>query len=554
MDMLKRNYAEFTDDLFAAAAGLLLTAACPDIDISWAAWIAMVPLMMALRGASGRTAFRRGMVTGMVHYLTLVYWLVYTMRTYGGLPWYLAVPTLLLLAIYLSLYVGLFAAIWVRIRRGAVVSIVAAPVLWTGLEYARSILLSGFPWELLGYSQYRNLHLIQISDIFGVYGVSFVIVLGNAAVFLMIVRLSKGRWQGQAVKASHVFGSLLAVLVVIGCTWAYGALRIETTEKAMAAAPWLRAAVVQGNIDQMIKWDPAFQEHTTEKYVDLSRSIDPRPDLVVWPETAVPFYFLDDMGLTERVIRGIQETGAYFVIGSPAFDRTKTGIDYYNSAYLMSPDGRPAGRYDKVHLVPFGEYVPLQKWLPFVRKMVVQVGDFKTGEKGETLLMKGRRYAESPAGPTGGIVDVPAEDGPDARIENRIDTRIGVLICYEIIFSDLSRAAARNGAGLLVNVTNDAWYGRSSAPYQHFSMAVFRAVENKRALIRSANTGISGFIDPVGRVDGRTPLFVDAVMTRTVPVLTQKTPYTRAGDWFAMACLGITLIITGMGTFRRKAP
>ena len=548
MDMLKRNYAELKDDLFAAASGVLLTTAYPDVDMSWAVWIALVPLMMSLRGATRRTAFRRGMVTGMVHYLTLIYWLVYTMQTYGGLPWYLAVPTLLLLSAYLSLYVGLFAVMWAGVSRGAIASIAAAPVLWTGLEYVRSFLLSGFPWELLGYSQYRNLHLIQISDIFGVYGVSFVIVLGNAAVFLLIVHLGKGRWQGRAVKASHAYGSLLAVMIIVACTWAYGALRIQTMEKAMAAAPWLRAAVVQGNIDQMIKWDPAFQEHTTAKYVALSQRIDPRPDLVVWPETAVPFYFLDDMALTEKVIRGIRETGAYFVIGSPAFERTKTGIDYYNSAYLMSPEGRPVGRYDKVHLVPFGEYVPLQKWLPFVRKMVVQVGDFKTGEKGETLLMKGRRHAESHDGPAEGIVGGSVEDGPDAPL----DMRIGVLICYEIIFSDLSRAAAQNGAGLLVNVTNDAWYGRSSAPYQHFSMAVFRAVENKRALIRSANTGISGFIDPVGRVTGRTSLFVDAVLTRTVPVLTNETIYTLAGDWFAAACLGITLIIKGMETFRRK--
>jgi apolipoprotein N-acyltransferase len=253
---------------------------------------------------------------------------------------------------------------------------------------------------------------------------------------------------------------------------------------------------------------------------------------VVWPETAVPFYLMSDRALTRKVLDGIRETGAHFVIGSPAFERTETGIDFFNSAYLMTPDGRPAGRYDKVHLVPFGEYVPLQQWLPFVRKLVAHVGDFKTGEKGETLPMAGRRMR--------------------GRSEGGIDLRIGVLICYEIIFPDLSRAAAANGAGLLVNVTNDAWYGRSSAPYQHFSMAVFRAVENKRALVRSANTGISGFIDPVGRVGGATPLFVDAAAAQSVPVLTEKTVYTRTGDWFAASCLGMTIIITLWLFFRRR--
>ncbi|WP_373499723.1 apolipoprotein N-acyltransferase [Desulfococcus sp.] len=530
--MLKRK-TEWTDDLLAGAAGVLLTAAHPDVDMHWVAWFALAPLMTSLRGASARTAFRRGMVAGMVHYLTLIYWLVYTMRTYGGLPWHLAVPPLILLSAYLSIYVGLFAMVWARLAKGVFVAVFAAPALWTGLEYLRSFLFSGFPWGLLGYSQYGNLHLIQISDIFGVYGVSFLIVLGNAAVFFAAAHLAKSPWRGRPVKAAHAAGGLLAALIAVGGSLAYGTLCIRSTERMMETAPSLRAAVVQGNIDQMIKWDPAFQEQTTEKYLALSRSIDPGPDLVVWPETAVPFYLFDDAALTERVIRGVQETGAHFVIGSPAFSQSKTGIDYFNSAYLVAPDGRPAGRYDKVHLVPFGEYVPLQEWLPFIRKLVVQVGDFKTGEKGKTLGMAGPRHGGAGAG-TG--------------------ARLGVLICYEIIFPDLSRAAAANGAGLLVNVTNDAWYGRSSAPYQHFSMAVFRAVENKRALIRSANTGISGFIDPVGRVEGSTPLFVDAAVTRAVPVLTRKTPYTRAGDWFAAACSGIAVMMSCIATFRRKTP
>jgi len=533
METLKRYFAGRTDDLLAAGAGLLLTAAYPDVDLGWIAWAALVPLMMVLKDASVRTAFRRGMITGMVHYLTLIYWLVPTMRTYGGLSWYLSIPPLFLLSIYLSLYISIFAVAVTRIPRIAS-AMAAAPVFWTGLEYLRACLLSGFPWEFLGHSQYRNLHLIQISDILGVYGISFLLVMGNAVFFLLLAALTQGRWQGKPIRILHAVSGLAAVLVAGGGVWAYGVFRIQATEKTMAAAPTLRVAVVQGNIDQMIKWDPAFQEQTIEKYLRLSRSVAPKADLVVWPETAVPFYFLNEPELTDRVIRGVRENGAYYIIGSPAFERTNGEIAYYNSAYLVSPDGRPSGRYDKVHLVPFGEYVPLRKWLPFVRKLVAHVGDFKIGEKGKTLIMgdSGRRF--------------PATD--------RYDLRIGVLICYEIIFSDLARAAAKNDAGILVNVTNDAWYGRSSAPYQHFSMAVFRAVENRRALIRSANTGISGFVDPIGRISGTTPLFVDAVLARNLPVVSEKTFYTRMGDWFAATCLGITLMMIMTIMLRRKNP
>jgi len=195
-------------------------------------------------------------------------------------------------------------------------------------------------------------------------------------------------------------------------------------------------------------------------------------------------------------------------------------VDYYNSAFFIHPLGKVAGRYDKVHLVPYGEYVPLKQWLPFVDKIVEQVGDFKTGAAGEVLVSE--------------------------------DYRLGVLICYEGIFPNLSAAMARNGARLLVNITNDAWYGATSAPYQHFSMAVFRAVENRRVLIRSANTGISGFIDPAGRIMGTTPLFEDAVMTREVPQLDILTVYSRHGDWFARLCLGLTFILITFHVYRRK--
>ena len=188
----------------------------------------------------------------------------------------------------------------------------------------------------------------------------------------------------------------------------------------------------------------------------------------------------------------------------------KKRVKYYNSAYLVAPDGTVAGKYDKVHLVPFGEYVPLKRWLPFLGKIVAQVGDFQAGRRGNTIR---------------GV-------GP----------RLGVQICFEIIFPMLSRALVQNEAALLVNITNDAWFGESSAPYQHFSMAIFRAVENRRSLVRAANTGISGFVDPLGRIVASTPLDTEATLTRRVPILQEKTFYTRYGDAFALACLMATFL------------
>jgi len=288
--------------------------------------------------------------------------------------------------------------------------------------------------------------------------------------------------------------------------WFYGKIRIETTDKLVSASHKARVSVIQGNIEQSDKWDPALQYSATKKYLDLSASVTAeKPDLVVWPETAAPFYFLYDTALTEKVQRGIAETGVSFLIGSPSLMQVDDSIEYYNSAYLVGPDGIVSGKYDKVHLVPFGEYVPLKKWLPFLGKIVEHVGDFQPGKKGTIISLNGQS--------------------------------IGVLICYELIFPYLSRAEVKNGAGLLVNITNDAWYGKTSAPYQHFSMAAFRAVENRRALVRAANTGISGFIDPSGRIISSTAIFEDAVMTRNVPILREITFYTRFGDLFAFICL-----------------
>ncbi len=503
----------------AAASGILLTLSFPKTGISFLAWFALVPLFAASRNLSFKNSFSLGLLAGLVHYLTLIYWLAHTMTTYGHLPFYVSLPILFLLSFYLALYIALFTMTVTRLCSTPIFLFFTAPLIWVSLEYIRSFLFTGFPWELLGYSQFTMLHIIQISDIFGVYGVSFCIVLFNTTLFLLYLGLTGKNWGEKGIGMKQAAAATAAVAVILVAVWGYGVRQIHRLHERIVNSPSIKAAIIQGNIDQAQKWDPAFQRSSTLKYIRLSLlSKKSKPDLVVWPETATPFYFTRNPELTKLVLTGIRETGTNFLIGSPAFNVKDHKIEYFNSAFLVNAAGKVMGRYDKSHLVPFGEYVPLKKWLPFVGKMVEGVGDFRAGEKGRTLKWK--------------------------------NFRIGVLICYEVIFPPLARAMVQNNASILINITNDAWYGKSSAPYQHFSMAIFRAVENRRSLVRAANTGISGFIDPSGRIIESTDLFKDAVITQKVPMLDMKTFYSRFGDVFAMACLGLSVFFILFGLFK----
>ena len=494
----------------AVLSGILLTLSFPKAGLFWLAWFALVPMLAALRNLSPKNGFVLGFGAGLAHYLTLIYWLVPTMQTYGHLPLYLSLPVLFLLSAYLALYMAAFCFVVNRLFTTPLTFFALAPCVWVALEYARTFLFTGFPWELLGYSQFKVLPLIQIADMFGVYGVSFCIVLGNAALVMVFLAFTKKDWHARMVTRRLAAGSLFTFVIIFGLVWFYGTWRMQAVDAVSSKAPVARIAIIQGNIDQTIKWDPAFQQASTLKYINLSmQSKADRPDLVVWPETATPFYFLHNTKLSQLVIKGVQDTGVDLLFGSPSFRPGKNRVEYYNSAYLIGAEPKVYERYDKAHLVPFGEYVPLHKWLPFINKMVEGVGDFHAGKPGQTIGWK--------------------------------DYNIGIQICYEIIFPKLSRLMAQNNAALLVNITNDAWYGRSSAPYQHFSMAIFRAVENRRALIRAANTGISGFIDPAGRIIASTRLFEDAVITRPMPMLHLSTWYSRFGDLFAILCLAAAL-------------
>ncbi|MDY6989393.1 MAG: apolipoprotein N-acyltransferase [Thermodesulfobacteriota bacterium] len=488
----------------AAVSGLLLSASFPKVDCPFLAWVAFLPLFHAIKGKSPQVSFKIGFLAGLVHYATLLYWIAGVMETYGQLPVVVSWSILFLLVIYLSLYPAAFALLVAHLRTRSGAYLWSAPFLWVALEYMRAFLLSGFPWENLGYSQYSQLHLIQISDILGVYGLSALVVAVNAALFEL--------WGAIRQKNASSWKPILAVALAVAGFLSYGTWRISKVERIAKGAPKRTVALVQGNIDQTKKWLPSFQGETVQRYGRLSLAVlQSRPDLIVWPETALPFYFLHDEALTRQVVELVRACGVHFLVGSPSFCTCGQEMHWYNSAYLLNPAGEVLGKYDKVHLVPYGEYIPLKRFFPFLGKLVKAVGDFKPGTKGHLLSLE--------------------------------DEKLGVLICFEVIFPDLARAMCQKGAQLLVSITNDAWFGTSSAPYQHLSMAVFRAVENHIALARAANTGISAFIDPVGRIFDSTPLFEEAVRARPLPMMGEKTLYARFGDLFAAVCVLASLVM-----------
>ena len=494
------------DILSAIFSGLLLVLLFPRYNLEVMAWFSLVPLFWAIDGKKPYHGFYLGCVTGFVFFLGLVYWVFIAVSRYGNLNTIVSILVLLLLVSYLSLFVGVFAFL-VRYLKGRIGlrEVTTAPFIWVSLEYIRSFLFTGFPWESLGYSQFLFLPIIQVSDITGVYGISFLIVLINALLFNIIQnRFLKGE--------KKLYKETACAILLLTVTLVYGAWRLSDDNDSGRPSKTLKVALIQGNIDQSKKWDRAFQEETIEIYRDLSlKAAQSTPDLIVWPETATPFYFQSYDKYRDTILNIARDTGSNLLFGSPAFKETPGRIEYFNSAFLVSSQGSLVDRYDKVHLVPLGEYVPLKKLLFFVDKITEGIGDFSSG-----------------------IHIMPMES---------VLGKFGVFICYEAIFPDLVRRFVQRGAVFLVNITNDAWFGRTSAPYQHLSMVVFRAVENKVPIARAANTGISSIIDKTGKIRSSTEIFSKGMLIGEISVKESSSFYSLHGDIFAKMCLGVTILI-----------
>ncbi|MBU1344075.1 MAG: apolipoprotein N-acyltransferase [Proteobacteria bacterium] len=498
------NIQKNTNFLFkyfpALISGLLLTLSFPKTGFSFLAFFALVPLLVSIRPRTSKASFYSGFTAGLVHFLTLIYWVIPTVHVYGGLHPILAVSTLTLLCFYLALYPAIFAFLLKKLDPASCFSPILAACLWTGLEFIRTYAFTGFSWGGLGYSQYLNLSLIQIADFSGVYGVSFLIVLVNYLLAVLFTGIKKNPGEKN-------FIPIFYTLLLIAGTVFYGHQKIKAIDSQIETAQKTTITVVQGNIKQDLKWTQEFKTRTVEKYIHLSNTQSKKqPDLVIWPETALPFYYGHDRLLSEKVDQCVRSLKTNVLIGSPAFDSDKTQVRFYNRAYMLNRFSIITGTYDKNHLVPFGEYVPLGDYLTFLGKITAQAGNFSTGD----------------------TTFVPLKFN---------DHKTGVLICFEILFPSIAAKFVKNGADLLTTITNDAWFGYTSAAQQHFSIAVLRAVENRRAVARAANTGISGFIDPKGKILETTALFTDCAVTRQVPVLNRISFYTAHGDVFALSSI-----------------
>lgn len=512
--------------ILSAASGALLVLAFPPIGFSYLAWTGLVPFFFALYGRGNvthRNAFSLGFIFGFVFFLGTVYWVVHSMHMYGGIGLTLSIPIMLLLVAYLSVYAGVYGFCLNAARfKAPFFNLIFSASLWASLEYARGYFLTGLPWSLLGYTQTPVLPVVQIADITGVWGVSFLVVLGNYTLYFVLEAAFK---RDKAPALKEIAFSCIVFAAVIG----YGLFMINSVD--LDASGWrpFKVGVAQGSIEQQMKWEESFASKTIDIYRALSVEAGGEPpDVVVWPESAAPFFLEADTPQGNRLRDAVRDAGTYVLTGSIAYNSNPaTGAtSYFNSAYLLDPNGGITGRYDKFHLVPFGEYVPkaVKRFLPFVKKLTAGAGDFSEGP------------------------------GPNPLSLNKV--KLGILICYEAIFPDISRRETKNGAGVLVNITNDAWFGYTSAPYQHFQMSVMRSVENRRYLVRSANTGISAIVDPVGRVIKRTALFERTILTGTIGIKDNGLSfYTRYGDVFvyaliAVSCILLLAAVRGMGKGR----
>jgi len=493
----------------AIVSGLLLVLCFPTIDLFFLSWVALVPFLISLYNAHPKKAFTSGLLLGIPYFFGTQYWIYHSITHYGSVPFVASIAIVFLLCLYLSLYTGFFALLFsMLIRTTRFPALFIAPLLWVVIEFLRSYLFTGFPWSSIGYTQYRFLEIIQISDITGIYGVSFLVVAVNGA-FADILLIRMRVKEMPLFPMSRTVIGLILLFIVITTALLYGHLRISQERPGKN----LRASIIQGNIEQDKKWDATFQNEVTEIYRMLSlKAASSSPSLIIWPESAVPFFFDTDKEHTQKLLDFQQGLNTYLLFGGVLVKGKKSGrLLLSNSAILLGKDGKITYTYDKIHLVPFGEYIPLKNFLFFIDKLVVGVGDY----------VEGRNYytAETPFGD------------------------FATLICYEVIFPGLVRKFYQRGGEVIVNITNDAWFGRTTGPYQHFSMAVFRAVENRKPLIRAANTGISGFIDSSGRILSRTEIFKRVILTKEIKTDKTRSFYTKYGDLFSYLCIVISILL-----------
>lgn len=449
----------------------------------------------------------------MVFFIGTVYWTGTVIITFGGVPTPVAAVGVVLMSAYLGLYhaVGLLVTSRVIARFGSK-GLFFAPVGWVAGEFLRGFMLGGFPWVPLGNSQVRVLPVAQLASVVGVYGLSALVAGVNASVCFALLR--RGRPRVLAI------GGTAALLIAIG---GWGTWRLRDASLTREGTP-IRIGIIQPNIEQNAKLAAAGGSSPQEARrifttnIAMTRDVVRRgAEFVIWPESAIPFKFdLDARGDDIRALA--REVQVPILFGSDQETGGPGQVSLYNAAYQVQPDGRTAAVYRKIHLVPFGEFVPMRRWFFFIRPLVDSFIDFSPGE---SMVML----------PVG-------------------SHRVSTAICYEVVYPSLMREAVNMGSELLTTITNDGWYGQSSAPYQHFEMAAMRAIEQGRYLARAANTGISGLVDPYGRVIRESAIFEQVGLVEQARLLTSRTIYAAVGDVVGYGSLVITLL-TALVTWRR---
>lgn len=486
--------------LAVIASALLYAAAFPPWNLHGLAWVALIPLLLALRGVPPWRSLWLGMLWGVAMIWAVGHWLPPALADYYQQPlWFGLLFSAGAAIVFIGVYHGAFAASvsWVAQRATGLVLVVASAALWVAWEFAKSRVFTGDPWLLLGYALAADPVMIQAADLGGVYLLSFLVVLTNAALADLIADRQRRRWP-----------RIAAALLLVGAAYGYGHFRLG---QSLPEAPSVPVVVVQGNNDMGAEWRDEIYGAGLETYLRLSYEAAPKTErsLIVWPESSVTF-FLEDEPLYRREIgRMLGAANATLLLGGPSREAHAGGFRYYNSAFYLDAAGEGRDRYDKGHLMPFAEYFPLRT-VELLRRRFERVRYFTPGKQDHVL-----------------------------------DTEIGLVatvICFEGMFPEIVRAQMRRGAELLVNLSNDAWLGRGAGPEQHLWMAPLRAVENRVWLVRATTTGVSAIIDPYGRIVARAAPDIATTLTARVVPARIRTPYEAVGDAFAWSCVAASLV------------
>ena len=496
------------------------------------AFFALIPYFFAVSDKTPKEVFFISYVFGFFFYILNGYWLAI-----------ISLPGMLLLAAYLALYpafFGLGASYFLQMSpekehahlEHALWALLAIPSLWVITEWVKGWMLSGFPWAQLAYSQWKDIPFIQIADITGSYGVSFFILIIN----LIGYKFARDFWPRKNALNSDTaiplhrrryhlaLASVLAGVLLVTFGYGFWALsRRDAFTKTSLPKAMMRISVVQGNIPQEQKWDSKIKDIIFEKYKRLTlMSAAERSDLIVWPETSFPGYLEDEPVMAAQLRNMVRQSHTEVLVGAPTIGNMDDGLKFYNTAILFGANGEEKGRHHKMHLVPFGEYVPFEPMLGFLRNFV-SIGHFSAGS--QSVLFSTPTHTQ----------------------DIQVMARFGVTICFEDIFPGLVRRLKNEGADFLVNITNDAWFGKTRAPYEHAQNSIFRAVENRMNVVRATNTGLSCFISPEGRLlstvnEQGKEVFVTGRKAQDIVLRREKTGYTRFGDWFVALAFILILL------------